>query len=43
MVDSKNEKTCEATVRNVFPGSAYKVPKTIFDLLEDDEFTFPKS
>ena len=33
---NKHEKTCEATVRHVFPGSAYKVLQTIFDLLEDE-------
>ena len=34
---NRHEKTCEATaVRHVFPGGAYKVPQTIFDLLEDE-------
>ena len=33
---NKHEKTCEATVRHVFPGGVYKVPQTIFDLLEDE-------
>ena len=33
---NRHEKTCEATVRHVFPGGAYKVPQTIFDLLADE-------
>ena len=33
---NQHEKTCEATVRHVFPGGVYKVPQTIFDLLEDE-------
>ena len=33
---NRHEKTCEATVRHVFPGGAYKVPQTIFNLLEDE-------
>ena len=33
---NRHEKTCEATVRHVFPGGVYKVPQTIFDLLEDE-------
>ena len=33
---NRHEKTCEATVRHVFPVGTYKVPKTIFDLLADE-------
>ena len=33
---NKHEKTCEASVRHVFPGGANKVTQTIFDLLEDE-------
>ena len=39
---NKHEKTCEATVCHVFPGSAYKVPQTIFDLLEDEGIVIPE-
>jgi hypothetical protein len=34
--DNRHERTCEATVRNKFPGGAHKVPQTIFDLLADE-------
>ena len=39
---NKHEKTCEATVRHVFPGGVYKVPQTIFDLLEDEGIVIPE-
>ena len=39
---NKHEKTCEASVRHVFPGRAYKVPQTIFDLLEDEGIVIPE-
>ena len=37
-----HEKICEATVRHVFPGGAYKVPQTIFDLLADEGIEIPE-
>ena len=39
---NKHEKTCEATVHHVFPGGVYKVPQTIFDLLEDEGIMIPE-
>ena len=39
---NKHQKTCEATVRHVFPGGAYKVPQTIFHLLEDKGIHIPE-
>ena len=39
---NRHEKTCEATVRHVFPGGAYKVPQTIFNLLEDEGIHIPE-
>ena len=36
----RHELTCEAKVRYQFPGGAYNVPKTIFELLEDEGFLF---
>ncbi|KAL9984522.1 hypothetical protein ACROYT_G006825 [Oculina patagonica] len=33
------EKTCEAYAHNKFPGSAFRTPPNIFDLLEDEGFT----
>ena len=38
---NKHEKTCEATVRHIFPGGAYMVPQTIFDLLADEGVEIP--
>ena len=38
---NRHEKTCEANVRHVFPGGAYKVPQTIFDLLADEGVEIP--
>ena len=38
---NQHEKTCEATVRHVFPGGAYKVSQTIFDLLADEGVEIP--
>ncbi|KAK3705281.1 hypothetical protein QZH41_008170 [Actinostola sp. cb2023] len=39
----RHERTCEAKVRYRFPGSTYKTPKTIFDLLEDEGIAIPES
>jgi hypothetical protein len=39
---NRYERTCEATVRHVFPGGAYKVPQTIFDLLADEGIDIPE-
>ena len=39
---NKHEKTCEATIRHIFPGGAYKVPQTIFDLLDDEGIDIPE-
>ena len=39
---NQHEKTCKASVRHVFPGGAYKVPQTIFDLLEDEGNVIPE-
>ncbi len=39
---NRHERTCEATIRHVFPGGAYKVPQTIFDLLEDEGIQIPE-
>ena len=39
---NRHEKTCEATIRHVFPGGVYKVPQTIFDLLEDEGIVIPE-
>ncbi len=39
---NQHERTCEATIRHVFPGGAYKVPQTIFDLLEDEGIQIPE-
>ena len=39
---NQHERTCEATIRHVFPGGAYKVPQTIFDLLEDECIQIPE-
>ena len=39
---NQHEKTCEVTVRHVFPGGVYKVPQTIFNLLEDEGIHIPK-
>ena len=39
---NRHEKTCEATVRHVFPGGVYKVPQTIFNLLEDEGIVIPE-
>ena len=33
---NKHEKSCEATVRHVLPGGAYKAQQTIFDLREHE-------
>ena len=38
----QEREACEATVRNVFSGSAYKVPKNIFDLLADERIHIPE-
>ena len=37
----RHERTCDAKVQYKFPGGAYTIPKTIFDLLEDEGFTLP--
>ena len=29
---NRHERTCEATVRHIFPGGAYRVPQTLFHL-----------
>ncbi len=34
--------TREHAIRHVFPGGAYKVPQTIFDLLEDEGIQIPE-
>ena len=39
---NRHERTCEATVRHIFPGGAYKVPQTIFDLLADEGIDIPE-
>ena len=39
---NKHERTCEATVWHIFPGGAYKVPQTIFDLLADKGIDIPE-
>ena len=39
---NRQERTCEAAVRHVFPGGAYKVPHTIFDLLVDEDIEIPE-
>ena len=39
---NRHDKTCEATARHVFPCGAYKVPQTIFDLLEDAGIHIPE-
>ncbi|CAB4045727.1 Hypothetical predicted protein, partial [Paramuricea clavata] len=39
---NKHERTCEATIRHIFPGGAYKVPETIFDLLADEGIEIPE-
>ena len=39
---NRHERTCEATVTHVFPGGAYKVPQTIFDLLTDEGIEIPE-
>ena len=38
---NRHEVTCEAKVCYSFPGSTFKTPKTIFDLLEDEGITIP--
>ncbi|KXJ22829.1 Zinc finger and SCAN domain-containing protein 22 [Exaiptasia diaphana] len=38
---NRHELKCEAKIRYRFPGSTYKTPKTIFDLLEDEGITIP--
>jgi hypothetical protein len=38
----RHERTCEATVRHIFPSGAYKVPQTIFDLLADEGIDIPE-
>jgi hypothetical protein len=30
------------TVRHVFPGGVYKIPQTIFDLLDDEGIDIPE-
>ena len=37
----RHERTCGAKVQYMFPGGAYKTPPTIFELLEDEDFTIP--
>ena len=39
---NRHEKTFEATVRHVFPGGAYKVPRTIFPGSTKDFKELPK-
>ncbi|CAB3985404.1 Zinc finger and SCAN domain-containing 22 [Paramuricea clavata] len=39
---NRHERTCEATIRHVFPGGTYKVPQTIFDLLADEGIEIPE-
>ncbi|CAB4040471.1 Zinc finger and SCAN domain-containing 22 [Paramuricea clavata] len=39
---NQHERTCEATIRHIFPGGAYKVPQSIFDLLADEGIEIPE-
>jgi hypothetical protein len=39
---NQHERTNEATVRHIFPGGAYKIPQTIFDLLADEGIDIPE-
>ena len=39
---NRHERTCEAKVSYQFPGSSYKTPPTIFQLLEDEGLTVPE-
>jgi hypothetical protein len=39
---NRHERTCDATVRHIFPGGAYKFPQTIFDLLADKGIDIPE-
>ncbi|CAB3993894.1 Zinc finger and SCAN domain-containing 22, partial [Paramuricea clavata] len=40
---NRHERTCEASIRHIFPGGAYKVPQTIFDLLADEGIEIPEN
>ena len=37
-----HERTCKTKVHFQFPGSTYKTPPTIFQVLEDEGFTIPE-
>ena len=38
---NRHERTCEAVVKHTFPGGAYRVPQTLFHLLEDEGIVVP--
>ena len=38
---NRHERTCEAVVKHTFHGGAYRVPQTLFHILEDEVLTFP--
>ncbi|CAB4018814.1 Zinc finger and SCAN domain-containing 22 [Paramuricea clavata] len=39
---NKHERTCDGSIRHIFPGGAYKVPQSIFDLLADEGIEIPE-
>ena len=39
---NQHERNCEASVRHTFPGGAYKIPQTIFQLLMDEGIDVPE-
>ncbi|CAB4000813.1 Zinc finger and SCAN domain-containing 22, partial [Paramuricea clavata] len=39
---NRHERTCAGTIRHIFPGGAYKVPQSIFDLLADERIEIPE-
>ena len=38
----RHEQTCEAKVKHRFPGGVFKIPKTIFELLEEEGIRIPQ-
>ena len=38
---NRHERTCEAVIKHTFPGGAYRVPQTLFHLLEDEGIVVP--
>ena len=39
---NRHEKTCEAKVRYKFPGGVFHLPKTVFELLEEEGVSIPE-